>query len=153
MTTKSKHAVLFGGSFNPPHIGHRAIVKRLAARKRVDEVWVIPVYQHRFRKHLPPFAKRMRLCKSFFVPLSPKVKVQDFEKRVRAGGRTLDLLLFLEKKFPDYRFSLAMGQDAYRQRHAWYRFAEIKKRVTVIVFPRGPHSYIPNVASRDIRKA
>ncbi len=146
-----KNIVLFGGSFNPPHDGHVAIVRRLARRKTVNEVWILPVYRHRFRKRLFPFPDRMRLCRQVFGPLSRKVQVKDLEKKVRGGGRTLSLILYLQKQFPRYRFYLALGSDAYRQRHSWYRFDEIQKRVKLIIFPRGPRSPIPNVASRQIR--
>jgi len=69
---RSRHIALFGGSFNPPHEGHREIVRRLARRKSIDEVWVLPVWRHPFRKKLPSFKKRLSMCRRYFItPTQP----------------------------------------------------------------------------------
>lgn len=148
---KSKNIAVFGGSFNPPHEGHFEIVRRLAARKTVDEVWVVPVYRHVFDKKMPPFAARLKACRRFFKPLGSKVKVKDFEKRRGGTSYTIDLLNFLKKKFSNSRFLLAMGSDAYAERRLWKDFRGIRKLARLVVFPRGPKSSIPNVSSTQIR--
>ena len=158
MEQETKKIALFGGSFNPPHAGHLAIVRRLARRKGLDEVWILPVYRHRFRKRLFPFQDRMRLCRQVFLPLSPKVSVRPDERKVPesgkpGSGRTYFLIRYLKKRYPRHRFSLVLGRDAYQQRASWYRFDLIEKEVGLIIFPRGPGSFIPNVASRRVRRS
>jgi nicotinate-nucleotide adenylyltransferase len=148
----SKTIAIFGGSFNPPHEGHYEIVRRLARRKKIDEVWIVPVYRHVFGKKVPPFARRLRECRRFFKGLGRKVKVKDFEKRRGGTSYTIDLLNFLKKKSPGFRFVLAMGSDAYAERRLWKDFPGIRKIARLIVFPRGPKSTIPNVSSTDIRR-
>jgi nicotinate-nucleotide adenylyltransferase len=147
----SKNIAIFGGSFNPPHEGHYEIVRRLARRKTIDQVWVVPVYRHVFGKKMPPFGRRLRDCRRFFKPLGEKVAVKDFEKRRGGSSYTIDLLRYLHKKFPSVRFSLAIGSDAYAERKLWKDFAKIRKMARLIVFPRGPKSPIPNVSSTQIR--
>lgn len=153
MEQATKKIALFGGSFNPPHAGHVAIVRRLVRRKGLDEVWILPVYRHRFRKRLFPFRDRMRLCRQVFLPLSPKVSVRPDEQKMARGGKTYFLICYLKKNHPHHRFLLVLGRDAYQQRASWYRFDLIKKEVGLIIFPRGPGSFIPNVASRRVRKS
>lgn len=147
----SRHVALFGGSFNPPHEGHYEIARRVARRKSVDEVWILPVYRHAFGKKTEPFASRLRKCRVLFAPLRPQVKVKDWEKKKGGVSFTLDLILFLKKKFPKHRFSWVMGSDDYAQRGEWKSFSEIEKLASVIVFPRGVGSPIPNVSSTEIR--
>ena len=143
---------LFGGSFNPPHEGHLEIVERVARRKSIDEVWVLPVWRHPLGKKLPSFGKRLKECRRFFKRGGlKKIKIKPFENHPRATGYTVDLLKHLTRKFPRYRFSWVMGSDSYRQRKRWKRFGELRKMVRLIVFPRGPKSPIPNVASHKIR--
>jgi nicotinic acid mononucleotide adenylyltransferase len=77
--------------------------------------------------------------------------VKDFEKRLGGTGYTIDLLNYLGAKFPDARFSLAMGNDAYRERKLWKDFSKIRKMARLIVFPRGAKSPIPNISSTAIR--
>src|SRR3989338_5005377 len=147
----SKRIALFGGSFNPPHGGHYGIARRVARRKTVDEVWVLPVYRHPFGKKTAPFSKRLSLCRKFFKKLGGKVKVKDLEKRLGGKSYTIRLIRHLKKKYPACRFSLVMGGDAYRERKTWKDFGEIEKSVRLIVFPRGRRSPIPDISSTEIR--
>lgn len=149
--TPSKTIAIFGGSFNPPHRGHYEIARRLARRKTVDEVWIVPVYRHYFGKKSAPFGLRLSACRRFFKALGPKVKVKDWEKRLGGVSTTIRLLKALKAKYPKARFFLAMGSDAYAERHLWKNFPEIEELARLIVFPRGPRSSIPNVSSTEIR--
>lgn len=147
----TKKIALFGGSFNPPHAGHREIVRRLRRRRSIDEIWILPVWRHPFRKKLPPFEKRLSGCRKFFAP-TLKIKIKSYEKRPRATGRTVDLLEFLSKKFSHYQFYWVMGSDSYRQRRLWKDFNRIQQLARLIVFPRGARSPIPNISSRVLRR-
>jgi len=164
--TRKKRIALFGGSFNPPHEGHLEIIRRVAKRKTIDEVWILPVWRHPMGKRLPSFEKRISRCRTFFTrvitpPRPPsylkrgelkKIKVKTYEKRKGATGWTIDLVTFLQKKFSTYKFSWVMGSDAYRQRRKWKQFSELQKRVRLIVFSRGAKSPIPDVSSSKIRR-
>lgn len=148
---KTTHIALFGGSFNPPHIGHLEIAKRVGRRKRVDSVWVLPTYCHPFGKKLAPFTERLEKCRQLFKGID-KVKVKDWEMKKGGMSYTLDLILFLKKKFPAYQFSWVMGNDDYAERDKWKDFSAIERLVKIIVFPRGENSPIPNISSTEIRK-
>lgn len=151
MPRHQKNIALFGGSFNPPHEGHRQIVRRLARRRSIDEVWVLPVWRHAFGKRLPEFKKRMAACRKFFKT-SSKIKTKAYEKRPRVTGTTVDLLLYLKRRFPLYRFFWVMGSDTYRQRKNWHDFPKIRRMARLIVFPRGPRSPIPDISSTALRR-
>ncbi|QQR79963.1 MAG: nicotinate-nicotinamide nucleotide adenylyltransferase [Deltaproteobacteria bacterium] len=151
MIKKSLNIALFGGSFNPPHEGHLEIARRVAKRKTIDEVWILPVYRHAFGKKMKPFSVRLTQCQSVFSSLKPKVKVKDWEKKRGGVSFTLDLILFLKKKFPKHQFYWVMGSDDYAEREKWKSFSEIEKLVKMIVFPRGADSPIPNISSTEIR--
>lgn len=148
----SKRIALFGGSFNPPHEGHREIARRVAGRKGIDEVWILPVYRHPFRKKMAPFSERLRICKKFFKDLGSKVKVKDLERRLGGTSWTIRLVRFLKRKYPTYFFSLILGTDTYRQRKKWKDFRVIRREAALIVFPRGSSSPIPDISSTEIRR-
>ncbi len=150
MSRHPKNIALFGGSFNPPHEGHREIVRRVARRNGIDEVWVLPVWRHPFRKKLPAFGRRVGWCRKFFR--GKKIKIKTYEHRPHATGRTVDLLRWLTKRFPSHRFWWVMGSDSYRQRRKWKDFATVRKLARLIVFPRGPQSPIPNLSSTRVRR-
>ncbi len=148
----SKKIALFGGSFDPPHEGHRAIARLLTRRQDLDEVWILPVYKHPLGKKLGDFASRLKSCRTFFKELGSQVKVKDLEKRLGGSSLTIRLIRYLQKKHPAHQFYFVMGEDAYRQRRQWKEFGSIQKKVELIVVPRGTHSPIPNISSTEIRK-
>ena len=41
---------LFGGSFNPPHVAHQLVALYVLETQPVDELWLIPCFQHPFEK-------------------------------------------------------------------------------------------------------
>ena len=149
---RAKNIALYGGSFNPPHEGHREIIRCVARRKTIDEVWVLPVFKHPFHKKMTPFAERLRWCRRAFGDLGPKVKVKDLERRLGGISWTIRLVRHLRKKYLQISFSLILGDDTYRQRNSWKNFPDIRKMVSLIVFPRGPKSPIPDVSSTEIRR-
>lgn len=151
MSKSPRRIALFGGSFNPPHAGHYEIARRLARRKTIDEVWVLPVYRHVFGKRMEPFDRRLKACRVFFKPLGRKVSVKDLERRLGGRSYTLRLLRRLKGRCPAVRFSLVIGADAYRERGKWKGFEEIRKLARLIVFPRGKGSPIPNISSTALR--
>ncbi len=148
----SKAIALFGGSFNPPHQGHYEIARRVGRRKSIDEVWILPVYKHPFKKKEAPFSERLKWCRDLFRRLGAKVKVKDLEKRLGGKSWTIRTIRYLKKRYPSFSFSLVLGSDTYQQRHRWKDFDEIQGQVKLIIFPRGQRSRIPHISSTEIRE-
>ena len=46
---------IFGGSFNPPHLGHQVLMLLALESKEVDKILMIPTFKHAFDKELAPF--------------------------------------------------------------------------------------------------
>lgn len=154
---------LFGGAFDPPHIGHTAMCAALAEDPSFDEVWVLPNYRHPFGKGMASFEDRLAMCRLAFVHLGSKVKIRDDEAHVGGGGYTIDLIRYMVDIYPDYEFTLALGADNYGQRHRWKEFQEIHELVRVKFFGRkgwkdeteklGINAPFPEVSSQEIREA
>jgi nicotinate-nucleotide adenylyltransferase len=147
---------LFGGSFNPPHLGHIAIVKDLLASKKFDELWVIPSFKHPFGKELASFEDRITMCHLLYDPLGPKVKISEVEKKINnTQGWTITTLRHLIDQFPEHQFSWVMGSDLFRETSKWKDFDEIKKWVPIISIPRAGYekSKFPEISSTQVRKA
>ena len=147
-----KKVALFGGSFNPPHEGHREILKRLARRKSIDEVWVLPVYKHAFHKEMAPFKLRKELCEFYLKPIHEKVKIKEEEKKLGGVSFTYRLVRHLQQKHPKIDFIWVVGEDAYEKRQLWRNSDKLEKCIKFLVFPRGKESPIPDVSSTELRK-
>lgn len=162
MTSKADRVAVFGGTFDPPHIGHVAFCQALAAEDCFDRVWILPAYVHPFGKEMAPFRRRLAMCGLAFAALSAKVEVRDDEERFNRSGFTIDLLRSLKSRFPARRFTLALGSDNYEQRHRWKDYDELKRLVEIRFFGRrgweeqnealGREAPFPRASSTEIRR-
>lgn len=149
---ESKRIALFGGSFNPPHVGHVEICQYLLDRGDCDEIWIIPCFQHPFGKSLAPFEDRLTMCRFTFQEFMSKVRVLDVEKRLGGMSHTVKTIQHLKIKYPNTKFMLIMGSDISEERSEWKDFDKIKEMVEVIEVPRGPDSPITDISSTEIRR-
>ncbi|MBI4126077.1 MAG: nicotinate-nicotinamide nucleotide adenylyltransferase [Deltaproteobacteria bacterium] len=146
-----RHVALFGGSFNPPHLGHVEMGRWLLAQAQVDEVWVIPCFLHPFEKTLAPFDARYAMTLFAFAPCGRGVFVSDVERELGGVSHTIRTVQHVCKLYPKYQFSLVRGGDIEVESAPWKDADEIEKLVTMITVPRGPGSPIPNISSTDVR--
>lgn len=148
---------LFGGSFNPPHIGHVLAVTYVLATQPVDGALVVPVFEHAFGKELAPFADRMALAEAAMAWL-PRVEVSDVEKRFGGESRTLFTLRELQRQRPGDSFRLVIGSDVLPDLPKWHRWDLIESMAPPIVLGRAGHEHpgappamLPEVSSTALR--
>jgi nicotinate-nucleotide adenylyltransferase len=152
---------LFGGSFNPPHVGHQLAGLWLLETQAVDELWLVPTFTHVFGKQLADYEHRLAMCELAAAALGPRVRVSTAEGELaRAPGfvasRTFDLLVHLEHRHPRVQFRLAIGADILAETDRWHRWDEVAKRAPPIVIARpgfagGVGAGTPMVSSTHIR--
>ncbi len=145
---------LFGGAFDPPHLGHVLAAVHAFASGGAGQVWVLPTAQHPWGKQTRPFAERLDLCRAAFAGL-PFVSVRD-DERDNPSGTTWDLLDLLERRDPGTRFVLIGGTDTGRDLPRWYRGEELARRLPVLVIPRRPlddhPAALPAISSSLVRE-
>lgn len=145
---------LFGGSFDPPHLGHVLCATWAYAASGVDRVWVLPSARHPYAKALSPWDQRWRMCQAAFGGLG-FVELRDDELR-NPSGYTIDLVEALAVRHPGTRWSLIGGTDTARDLPNWHRGTELAKLVEVIAVPRRGFDQataaLPDISSREIRR-
>ncbi len=149
------HIALFGGSFNPPHRGHVAVVQALLASKQFDEIWILPCLNHAFGKILASYEDRLHLSHLAFDFLGPQVQVSKAEEEAKnKEGFTINLLRFLKKKYPEAHFFWAMGSDNQEEISRWKDFDQIKELAQIYPISRAGFepSPFPEVSSSEIRE-
>ena len=77
---------IFGGSFNPPHLAHQMAALYVLETAAIDELWIVPAFQHPFGKVLAPFAHRLEMCELAAAALGPRVKVSAVGRVALAEG-------------------------------------------------------------------
>ncbi len=160
-TSRSAAPVLgvFGGAFDPPHLGHALVPTYLRMRELARRVLVVPCADHPLGKDLSPFSTRMALARAAMATHGDAVEVSDVEARLLAerGGPsyTLRMLEAVADEHPDMRVRLVVGSDIEGQVHRWHRWEEIERRFEPIVVPRSGHApdgcALPEVSSTQVR--
>ncbi len=136
---------VFGGTFNPFHIGHYEILAALCKNEMFDKVLLMPdrIPPHKAFKSEVEDSDRIEMC---------RIACEDFDKAQlcliefeREGkSYTVDTVKALKKLYPGDEFFVACGADMINSLDTWYRFDELKKQVTFIAFDRADDEQFKN---------
>src|SRR5215471_13767712 len=159
INAESARVALFGGSFNPPHVGHVLAVVYALSTQPIDRVLVVPVYQHPFAKELAPFEDRLEMCR-LALGWVPGVDVSALERELGGESRTLRTVEELARRNPGWTLRLLIGADVLTEAPKWHRFDRIAELAPPIVLGRvgataegATPPMLPAISSTDIREA
>lgn len=154
----ARRVALYGGSFNPPHVGHLLVTAYVLATGDVDEMWLVPSHRHPFGKRLAPFADRAAMCGLLASYFARGVSVSTVEEEIGGEGFTIDTVRFLTARHPDHEFRLVVGSDILDEAPKWRAFDEIERLAPLLVVARGGHPHprahgpaMPQVSSTEVR--
>ncbi|MBF0279809.1 MAG: nicotinate (nicotinamide) nucleotide adenylyltransferase [SAR324 cluster bacterium] len=130
------HYAIFGGSFNPIHRGHVAVVEHLL-KLEVDKVVVIPTSRSPFKlqEQLLPNALRMEMVRHTFQEWE-KVIISDIEIKTHQVQYTYHTLKHLHIQYPRVIWHLVVGWDAYQDFPKWKEAKQIINSTTLWIVQR-----------------
>jgi nicotinate (nicotinamide) nucleotide adenylyltransferase len=154
---------VFGGAFDPPHIGHVMLPTYLRARRLVDRLLVAPCADHPLGKTMSPFADRLAWTRAAMAVHGDGVEVSELEAalatREPGPSYTIRLLEAVAAAHPDARVRLVIGSDIVRtgETQRWHEWDRIVQRFAPIVVPRAGHAdasqvQLPDVSSTQVRQ-
>jgi nicotinate-nucleotide adenylyltransferase len=150
---------IFGGSFNPPHVGHVLACALVLITEDVDRVLVVPAYKHAFAKALASFDDRVRMCELAMGWLE-QVDISRVEEELGGESLTIRTLEHLTKAHPAWRLRLVVGADILAEAPRWASFDRVQELAPLIVLGRpGAAStaaiptLLPDVSSTHVRAA
>lgn len=130
---------IYGGSFNPVHIGHTSLAQAICKQKLVDEVWLVVSPLNPFKRNrsdeLLDDHIRLEMAKIATRDISC-IKVSDIEFDMPKPSYTYDTLKALKQKYPQHEFSLIIGADNWIAFSKWYKSDEIMANYNIIVYRR-----------------
>ncbi len=139
--------VLFGGAFDPPHLGHLEITTHLLETQLADEVWLVPVGEHDFDKDMTQAEHRVKMLEMLVddLPdkLQNKVKLETCEIEREGVSHTYETLTQLSEQYPEHRFSWLIGADNLAKFHLWKDFKPMLSEFLFYVYPRQNYSMVP----------
>ncbi len=128
---------LYFGTFNPIHVGHLIIANHMAEHSDLDQVWMVVTPHNPLKKKSTLLDDYHRLQMVFLASEDfPKIKPSDIEFKLPQPNYTVNTLVHLEEKYPNYEFSLIMGEDNLKSLHKWKNYEVILERHDIYVYPR-----------------
>jgi nicotinate-nucleotide adenylyltransferase len=131
---------LLGGSFNPPHVAHRAISLFAIKRLKLDRVWwlVTPGNPLKDNGRLHELEERAKAAAA--MADDPRIEVTCLESVI--GTRyTVDTINYLRRRASGLRFVWIMGADNLAQFHRWQKWQRIATQMPIAVIDRPPQSF------------
>ena len=129
-----KSIALFGGSFDPPHIGHMAIVEALEELGYIDKIIVMPTYLNPFKSSFSaPAELRFKWLEDIFKD-SKNVIVDKYEVNQNRAVSTIQSVEYLLKRYN--KIYLVIGADNLAALELWNNYESLKEKVTFLVASR-----------------
>ena len=147
MFNQGKTVIVFGGAFDPFHLGHLTVVKNLLVKQLADEVWLVPAGQHPFEKRVANDHHRLKMIELGLNSLDPqlrtKVNLDETELNKKGVGFTFDTLNFFQAQHPNWTFKFVIGSDNLDSFRKWGNYQELIKTYQFLVYPRAGYDFQP----------
>lgn len=134
---------IFGGTFNPFHMGHLNSIRTVMKRAELDKIYVVPASQNPLKKDedMPSPEDRLEMVK---IALRDEDDIVIDDQEIRRGdvSYTIETLRYYVSKFGSENVYLIMGADAFGDLDLWKNYEDILKETNVLVTTR-PNSVLP----------
>jgi nicotinate-nucleotide adenylyltransferase len=128
---------VFGGSFDPIHLGHLIVAAEAARALDLSEIRLIPVREHPFKQgqHAAGAEERLAMVR-LAVAGDPRFVVDERECRRPGPSYTVDTLRALRTEMPTAELFLLLGSDSAQQLSAWRDAQAVRTLATVVELTR-----------------
>ena len=132
--------LLFGGTFDPPHIGHMNLLRGAMQAVQPDLTIVMPagVPPHKAAS-MTPGMWRYEMCACFLAlekECGGRIEISDWEIHRQGRNYTIDTVTMLEQKYPGAELYLSVGSDMLLTFTEWRRWPELLQKATLVVESR-----------------
>ena len=135
---KNTEIALYGGSFNPPHLGHCTAVETVLNELQPDLLLIMPDSEppHKVMEHGSPTPEeRLELCRLAFTE-SSHVQVSELEILRSGKSYTYDTVRELQLLYPGAQLTLVVGTDMFLSFEEWYHFEYLLQNCRIAVLAR-----------------
>src|SRR5437660_6871940 len=129
---------IFGGTFDPVHLGHLILAEQCREQGRLDQVVFVPSARppHKQRYPVTPFRQRAEMLQ-LATAGHPAFRIDELENERPGLSYTVDTLDELKKGHPGAEWFFLVGSDTLAELHEWYDPAGIVRRAGLLVMARG----------------
>jgi nicotinate (nicotinamide) nucleotide adenylyltransferase len=136
-----KHIIgMFGGTFDPPHLGHTGLAREILRAGAADELVFVPasVPPHKPARPSASFADRIRMLE-IAIEGAAGFSISDIEGRREGPSYTFDTLVRFSDIYSGADIRLVIGSDSLETLHEWCKGREIPRKWDLLVYPRPGH--------------
>src|SRR2546421_10674015 len=111
---------VFGGTFDPVHLGHLIMAEQCREQAELDQIWFVPAARppHKRERSLPPFVHRVEML-ALAIAGMPAFRVDELEKDRPGPSYTAETLQTLHERYPETQLSLLLGSDSLPDLPGW----------------------------------
>ncbi|MBR1713293.1 MAG: nicotinate (nicotinamide) nucleotide adenylyltransferase [Alloprevotella sp.] len=138
MKARLRRTAIFGGSFNPIHLGHIGLAKQVLAQGLADDVWLMVSPQNPLKPQIGLLGEAQRLALARkAVADTPGIQACDYEFRLPRPSYTWHTLRSLRREYGSERtFALVIGSDNWVTFSHWAHSDELLSGYRIIIYPR-----------------
>lgn len=131
---------VFGGTFDPVHLGHLILAEQCREAGRLDEVWFVPAGNppHKQGSTVTRFEQRVEMIE-LAIAGHAVFRVEAIEKELPGLTYTADVLDALRQRHADVEFFLLLGADSFKDLPLWHEPWRILANATLLVMQRVDH--------------
>ncbi len=127
---------IFGGSFDPFHIGHEKIIDLCLQTLPIEKLFIVPTFLNPFKnKSYFDANTRLELIQDLYKN-NKNIQIIDYEVNKNKKIPTYETVLFLKKQYNIEKIFLIIGADNLKDVHLWYNFKNLKELVQFVVISR-----------------
>lgn len=137
MPSSRKRIGIFGGTFDPVHLGHLILAEQCREQARLDQVWFVPSARppHKLDRELAPFAQRVEML-TLALAGYPVFQIHELEKDRPGPSFTVDTLAELQRRHPEFDFHLILGSDCLPDLPNWHEPARLAQQAGLLIVSR-----------------
>ena len=130
---------IYGGTFNPPHIGHIQAAEQALSALKLDKMLLIPdrIAPHKELPENSPTPQQRMDMLHIAVQNRPGLEVSDIELKRSGVSYTWETVAQLKAENPEAELVLLMGTDMFHSFHTWKHPERILENTTLGIFCRG----------------
>ena len=128
---------IFGGTFNPVHIGHIAIARAILDGGHADKVIVLPAWEPPHKNRVgTDYCHRLKMAELAFDGIDG-VEVSDMESKwCFVPSYSIKVLGAFQEMYPDDTIHMVIGGDSLKNFGLWHKPKELAEKFDFIIYPR-----------------
>lgn len=132
-----KNIGIFGGTFDPPHIGHIIIADQIYHKCHLDEIWFMPnnLPPHKEKKSNSTVTDRLNMLK-LAIEDTPYFKIEPIELERSGKSYTYDTIILLKQRNPGLNFKFIIGADMVDYLPKWHKIDQLIDLVEFLAVKR-----------------